>query len=393
MGKRRANGEGSVYRRRDGRWCAQLVAGGRRLYHYGADQAEVKRWLLVERQRCAAGVDVTDRSTLGQYLEHWLSVASPALRPSTETLYRQVVRDHVAPIGGVRLAALRPDHLQGLYGDLQRAGASPWTVRKVHIVLHRALEQAARWGLVVRNVADLVERPRVPRTEMRTLTADQVAALLASVAGTRWEVLYRLAVVAGLRQGELLALRWSDVDWGAGTIAVQRQVRAVPGGGFAFSEPKSAASRRSVVLDPDTVDLLWRQRDQVARLQALAGDHWQEWGLVFPSEVGTPILATNLHRRFVASLAAAGLPRVRFHDLRHTSATLLFGENVHPKVVQERLGHSSVTLTLQTYSHRVPAMHTDAALRIGRRLSGDSNLTADTGDIGDVGDGLAVGRG
>lgn len=148
MAKRRGNREGSIYQRKDGRWCAQVTQNGRAVYHYGRTQAECRDWLLQQRQRQAAGEDVTERSTVGDYLAHWLSVASPALRPSTAVLYAQIVRDHLASLGGVRLAALRPDHVQQLYMRLQAGGASPWTVRKVHIVLHRALEQAARWGLV-----------------------------------------------------------------------------------------------------------------------------------------------------------------------------------------------------------------------------------------------------
>lgn len=373
MAKRRANREGSIYQRQDGRWCAQMCANGRRLYHYAQTQAQARDWLLDMRKKASDGIllDVSG-VTAGEYLQRWLSTVRASLRPKTVLQYEQVVRLHITPLlGMLRLRDLRPDQVQTLYARLTESGCSARLVQLTHAVLHRALTQAVRWQLLARNPADGVERPRVARREMHALTLDQVTRLLAAVRGTRWEALYHLAVYAGLRQGELLALRWSDINWQAGLVSIQRQVQQVTGHGTLFSEPKSARSRRVVALGMETLGVLRAQRDRVAELRLLAGSRWQEQDLLFPSTVGTPVGARNLVRHFVSVLAKTGLPHVRFHDLRHTSATLLLAEGVHPKLVQERLGHSQIGLTMDTYSHvitplagGVPAI-VDALVRRG----------------------------
>jgi integrase len=374
--KRRGNLEGSIYQRRDGRWCGQISASGRRVYHYCKTQAEARGWLLQQRQRQAAGEDVSDRSTLAQFLEHWLEVESVSVRPVTIRRYRQVVRDYVVPrLGHLRLSALRADHVQSLYADLLAAGVGVWSVRKCHVVVSGALADGVRWGLLVRNVASLAAPPRAPARDMVTLTADQVGVLLGAVHGTRWHGLYWLAVVAGMRQGELLGLRWSDVDMSAGAVRVQRQAQRLAGGGFEFVEPKSARGRRVIALDPETLSVLYGQWDVVADMRVVAGGGWREHELVFPSDVGTPMDGRNVWTRFRRDLRRCGLPAIRFHDLRHTSATLLLADGVHPRVVQERLGHSKIGITLDTYSHVVPSLQVDAAARIGRRIA-DSSLTA-----------------
>jgi len=368
MGKRRANGEGTIFQRKDGRWVAQFMVAGKWLYKYAHRQSDCRDWLLEMRRRHADGL-LLDASgtTVSGFMDHWLDTAQASLRPRTALQYRQVIRQHIAPhLGAVKLRDLGAAQVQGLYTRLVAAGVGLRTVQMVHVILHRALGQAVRWGLVGRNATEGVDRPRVERREATTLTVDQVKRLLAAVAGTRWEALYHLAVYVGLRQGELLGLRWSDIDGNVGRISVARQVQRVAGQGLVFCEPKSRMSRRAVSIGPATLGLLREHRVRIDELRLLAGARWQEQDLLFPSVVGTPMNARNLLRQFHSVLARAGLPAVRFHDLRHTSATLLLNEGVHPKLVQARLGHSQIGLTMDTYSHVLPAVDGAVATVIER---------------------------
>jgi integrase len=203
---------------------------------------------------------------------------------------------------------------------------------------------------------------------MKTLTQEQVRRLLAAARPSRLETVLCLAVTTGLRQGELLGLRWSDLDWHTGQLRVQRQVQRIGGQGLVFSEPKSASGRRVVVLGPTMIGKLRTHQERQELEEIVAGGRWQENDLMFPSTIGTPMEARNLARSFKALLKEAGLPEIRFHDLRHTAATLMLQQGVHPKVVQERLGHSQISLTLDIYSHVLPTMQEEAARKLDSLL-------------------------
>jgi len=277
---------------------------------------------------------------------------------------------HAIPALGKRpLARVEPQDLQRLYSRKLEEGLAARTVGKLHVVLHRALQDAVRWGLVGRNVCDAVRPPKVHAQEMRTLSPDEARQFLAAAEGDALEALYVLAITSGLRQGELLALKWQDVDLEAGQLQVRRTIARVNGRGFVEQEPKSARSRRSIALTPLAVDALRRHRARQLERRMIALV-WEENDLVFANEVGRPIEAQNLVRRsFHPLLKRAELQRVRFHDLRHTAATLLLAQGVHPKVVQEMLGHSTVSLTLDTYSHVMPNMQAEAAAKMQAALS------------------------
>ena len=219
-------------------------------------------------------------------------------------------------------------------------------------------------GLLGRNPADAVIRPKLVKKEMKTLTDTQVQTLLLAVRGTRYEALYLLAVTTGIRQGELLGLRWSDLDWVTRQLSVQRQLQRLSGQGMVFSEPKSASGRRVIALGSATIEKL-REHYKHQQLERLAaGGRWIENDLIFPTIIGTPIEGSNLIRNFKSRLHAYNLPNIRFHDLRHTAATLMLQQGIHPKVVQERLGHSQISMTLDTYSHVLPNMQEEAAQKI-----------------------------
>jgi integrase len=373
MSGRRANNEGSIYKRRDGRWVASIsLDHGRRKYLYGKTRQEVGRKLTAVLKARQDGLPVLgERQTVAQYLEGWLESARPSLRPRTFSRYEQYLRLHAIPeIGRLSLAKLGPQHLQRLYASRLEAGLSPTSVAHLHAVLHRALEQAARWGLVARNVASLVTRPRITRQEMTTLSPEQARAFLEAAQEDRLGALYVLALTTGMRQGELLALRWRDVDLQAGTLQVRATLQRT-GNGFSFAEPKTARSRRQVALTGIAIAALRRHRTAQAEERLQLGAVWEDNDVVFANEVGRPVEATNLIRRsFHPLLERADLPRIRFHDLRHTAATLMLGRAVHPKVVAEMLGHSQIAVTLDLYSHVTPTMQRQATEALDAVLKG-----------------------
>jgi integrase len=282
------------------------------------------------------------------------------VRDSTYRLYEGLIRLHVLPkIGGIGLSRIAPAHVQGVLSSMEQDGKSARLRQMVFAVLHVAFGQAARWGMMVRNVCDVVTRPRAPRPTTQVLTPDQVAVLLAAARGDRLEALYVLAVSTGLRQGELLGLQWEDMGLEGGTVQVRRQL-AENNGHPLLVEPKTAAARRRVDLPAVAVLALLDHRARMSTEGRSVGE-----GFVFTDTAGGPIRKSNLIRRsFEPLLARAGLPRIKFHALRHTAATLLLAEGVHPKIVQERLGHSRINLTLDVYSHLLPSMGKEAAARL-----------------------------
>ncbi|MDO8614991.1 MAG: tyrosine-type recombinase/integrase [Dehalococcoidia bacterium] len=367
MAGKRGNAEGTIYKRTDGRWCAAVTLdGGKRRAFYGATRGAVQDKLRAAKRAIDDGLPVSsDRQKVGHFLTRWLAeVAQPTVRPSTYTRYRELLTGHVVPaLGHLPLAKLGPQDLNALYGKLAQRLA-PRTVGHVHRVLHRALRDALHWGLVARNVCDAVSPPKVARAEMQVLGPEQARALIAAAAGDPLEAVYTLAILTGLRQGELLALKWRDFDAGAERLTVCRSVRWVTGLGSVEGEPKTRSGRRSVLLAPLVVAALRRHRTQQTeqRLRAIA---WEDNDLIFTNEIGRHIEASNLLRRsFRPLLERADLPRIRFHDLRHTAATLLLGQGVHAKIVSEMLGHSNIAITMDLYSHVTPTMQADAAAKM-----------------------------
>lgn len=359
MGKR-GNAEGSVYQRSDGRWAAAVsLPTGKRKTYYARTRQDAAKKLREAQNNLEAGLPVApDRLKFGEFLEQWLASVASTVRPSTHRRYEQYVRVHVQPtLARVPLAKLGVQHLQTVYAERLAAGASPTSVAHLHAILHRALSQGLRWGLVHRNVSDLVDPPRMARHEMQTLSQEQARTLLEAAEGERLEALYHLALTTGIRQGELLALRWRDVDLGAATLQVRATLTRASGE-FVLAEPKTRRSGRTVLLTAGAVEALRSHRARQNEERLRLGSEWDDrWDLVFANEVGRPIEAGNLLRRsFWPLLQRAGLPRIRFHDLRHSAATLLLSRNVHPKIVSEMLGHSQIGVTLDRYSHVVPTM-------------------------------------
>jgi len=373
VGKRRGSGEGSIYRRKDGRWAASLrLPGGRRKTFYGRTRQEVTAKLHQALRAREEGLPLErGRTTVGDWLRRWLEeVARPRLRPSTYRSYADIVRLHLLPsLGNLRLARLSPLEVQALLNRKLEEGLSPRRVQYVHAVLRAALEDAYRFQMVGRNVARLVSPPRAARPEVRPLTLEEARRLLATTRGHRLGALFVVALCTGLRLGELLALKWEDVDMERGALTVRRTLQRV-GGELVWGEPKSARARRTVPLPAPALAALREHRRRQLEERLALGEAWQETGLVFTSSIGTPLDPRGVQRLLQRLLQQAGLRHVRFHDLRHTAASFLLALGVHPRMAMETLGHSQVSLTLDTYSHVLPALQREAAERLGELLGG-----------------------
>ena len=292
----------------------------------------------------------------------WLAATETNVKPSTFRRYKDTVRLHILPLlGSKQIGKLTPLDVERLFDDRRAAGLSPTTVFHIGGTLHRALDQGERWGLINRNVCELVTSPRRATPEMQTWNADQVAAVLRVAEGDDLDALWRLALLTGMRRGELLGLMWQDIDLEAGTLAVRRTLSRGVGGTWELGTPKSAAGKRSIALPTLAIEALRRHRIRQLERQLSLGPIWGSGGFVFTNETGGALHVNTLVRRYEGLVKAAGVPRIRFHDLRHTSATLLLSKGIHPKIVQERLGHSSISMTLDRYSHVTRDMQQQAA--------------------------------
>jgi integrase len=361
---RRGNNEGSILKRKDGRWMGRYTVhtaeGPRQRAVYGKTRKEVAEKLTkAMADRDGGLVFDAENLTVGEYMDRWLKGSvRGSVRQSTYDRYEIAVRVHIRPgLGRIKLSRLSPANVAGFYQDRLAAGAAPASVNKLHVTLHKALDQAVKWGMIPRNVCGVVKAPRPsPEGEMRTLSSEEARKLLEAARGERLETLYVLALHTGMRQGELLALKWQDVDLKAGTVQVRRTLTK-NGGRLRLGEPKTAKGRRKIKLTTRATAALRAHRKRQLEEGMQKAGLWQDQGLVFASETGTLINPTNLRQRSFASLLKrAGLPKMRFHDLRHTCATLLLGRGVHAKFVQELLGHANISITLDTYSHVLPGM-------------------------------------
>ena len=348
------------------------TAWGKRKSFYGQTRQEVAQKLTIGLKAKLDGVPLpSEQLKVGRYLQDWLQSPQPRLRPSTWRRYEQLLRLHALPtLGTLSLTRLEPRHVQRLYADCLALGLAPATVRQLHAVLRRALGQATKWGTVARNVVALVSPPRVKRHEIQPLSATQARTFLDAAQGDRFEALYILALTTGMRLGELLGLRWQDVDLAAEMLQVRHTLLRLRDG-LQLREPKTARSRRRIALAPSAVDALRHHRGRQAAIRLQLGPVWEDHDVVFANEIGKPVEAGNLLRRsFWPLLDKAEIPHIRFHDLRHTAATLLLQQGVHPKVVSELLGHSSIGLTLDIYSHVIPDMQQQAVAAIHTLLRG-----------------------
>jgi integrase len=327
---------------------------------------------ILQRLQTGNFVEST-RLTLAAFLDQFLDSTRATVRPSTLAGYALLADVYIKPaIGSTPLQKLTPGQLNGLYADLLesgrrdgKGGLSARTVRYVHVTLHRALGEALKWGLVTRNVAEAATPPKQgAAAPLRVWSAVELRAFLQYIESDFYHAPLLLAATSGMRRGEVLGLRWCDLDLAAGRIAVRQTLVALKGE-IMFSTPKTAKGRRNVALDGKTVAVLKAHRRQVLEDRLILGKGAPDAeGLVFTAPDGSPINPESFSDHFTRLVKAAGLPLIRFHDLRHSHATLALSAGVHPKVVSERLGHSTVAFTLDVYSHSIPALQEDAAAKV-----------------------------
>jgi integrase len=315
------------------------------------------------------------KASVKEYLtKEWLPAVKSTIRPSTYGSYVQHVDCHVVPhIGTVKLQKLSGSQVNALYAKLAetgrkdgKTGLSPMTIHHVHACLHKACKDAVRWGHISRNPLDAADPPRKKSDgtkEMRTWTKEQVKAFLEAMKDERLSPLWHTIAMTGMRRGEAIGLRWSDVDLEGGRLAVRRAL--IPNGrDVVVSEPKTIKGRRVIALDPGTVEVLKAQAARQLDEQKEWDEAWVDSGLVFTLENGAALDPESVSRYFRLAVKQSMLPQIRLHDLRHTHATLALQAGIHPKVVSERLGHATISITLDTYSHAIPAMQEEAATLI-----------------------------
>lgn len=361
---RRKYGEGSVFPRKDGRWVAEITLEDRtrKQFYFKTEKEAIKKARQAINEKEQGTLATGRQRKLKNYLEEWLEeVHKPSIRSTTYIVHSLIMRKHIIPaIGHLYIQKLTPRHVQSLYTQkMDDEHLSPGSVRNIHLILHKALANAVRWNLVSRNVCDLVTPPRQVKHEMRTLDREQAQKLLDAAKGGRLAALLTLAITTGMRLGELAGLRWADVDLEMRNLQV-RHIVSFRGKRYIEGEPKTAKGRRSIVLPSFVVDVLIEHKKGQEVLRREAGSDWENRDLVFSTALGGFLAESSLRYHFHRLLKSAGLPRMRFHDLRHSAATILLGMGVHPKVVQELLGHSSIAMTMDTYSHVLPSMQKEA---------------------------------
>lgn len=357
--------KGRIWQRGD-KWQVIIVTGRhangneKRNYYTCDSEGDAQRLLHTKMAEMYAGTYTEpSKLTLEAFSRQWLTdYAELNMRPSTHQYYEHLLRLHAWPhIGAVKMSELRPSHIQRVLAVAQRGGKSPKTVKHIHATMRRVLAQAVKWGLLQRNPASLVDTPRVPRKEIQVWSAEQAQTFLDAVQAHWLHPFFHLALATGMRRGELIGLQWRDVDWTAGTVSVRRSAVANRGK-TVLQEPKTAAGTRTITVGERALAVLREHRTAMHRQHGL--------GIlqVFPSEIGTLLPTTTPRRVMARHIKTTGLPHIPLHGLRHTHATLLLVAGIHPKVVSERLGHSSVQITLDTYSHLLPNLQREAATAI-----------------------------
>lgn len=412
MSKRRTNGEGAIYKTKDGRWRAAVDLGWQdgkreRKYLSGSTKAAVARKVRAALAQVEAGVPLT-RDGAGPTVEEWLwywhdNVQARRVREATQSAQEVMIRRHIVPtLGKLRLRELTPEHVESLLVRLERPSFNSTSVLKVHRCLSRALVVAVQRGLIMRNVCSLIDPPAPQGHEVEPLTKEDARRLLQAARRGRNSARWLLALAVGLRQGEVLGLAWTNVDLDAGTIAVRQSITRAryqhgcgrppacgkrpvdcphrTGHGPELGDVKSRAGKRVITLPTPLVEALRTHRAVQMEERFVAGTAWwtapdapkgKSWDLVFRAPDGRPIGHKIDHASWKALLADAGVRDARLHDARHTAASLLLLMKVPARVVMDILGHSSYQLTMNTYSHVAPELNTEAAALMAAALWGE----------------------
>jgi len=331
---------------------------------HSPEQAEKLRTKLMH-QKDEGILEQQPKGTLSEYLSRWFGeYVESNLSPSTVKGYQYIIDTHISKtLGKLTLKNVRPENLQSYYADKLKAGLSATSVRHHHTLLHTAFKHAVQWGLMPRNPADAVKAPRSRKPEMHTLSESEVETVLQH-ATVQYYPLFYLGLFTGLRQGELLALRWSDIDLLGAEMSVSRSVVPLKGGGYVIKDTKTAKSRRTVALSPSTCQVLREHMEKQMSNYSRLGLTFDNNTLLFCHTDNSPLKANSVSGAWRTLMKRLAIKNIRFHDMRHTMATTMLRAGVHPKIVQERLGHSSIVITLDTYSHVAPGLQHAAANKL-----------------------------
>jgi len=374
MAKRRGNKEGSIFQRSNGTWRAQVYLNGKRLSFTGKSQKECQAWIRKTRDKVDRGLTFEgSKMTLVQFLDEWIVSITSSRSNKTIEQYQWIIEKRILPfIGEVKLKDLGPDRIQHFYHHLlSRENLSNHAVHHTHTVLRTSLNQAMKLGLLIRNPCSATTPPKPETQEMQFLDEGQFLRFLntAREMENRFYAYFFLAIHTGMRTGELLGLKWKDINWDKKSLLVQRQAQHPKGGGYNFTKLKTKSSHRSIALGDQAIEVLKQQRLAVDQLIEAGGKDWEDLDLVFPSNVGTPLMRKRLRDNFYAILEKAGLERIRLHDLRHTAASLLLNHGVPVLIVSKRLGHSKPSITMDVYGHVIPTIQQGAAYLMDELMS------------------------
>ena len=369
--KRGANGNGAIRQRPDGNWEARCYIDGKRKSFYGKKQSEVLKKMRAAMKQQDDGLHFEPtRATVAQWIDIWLEEhAKPANKPLTYSTYQSRIETHIKPhIGRIRLTAINATQIQAMYNDLHRSKKlSPKTIKNIHGILHKALQQAMKLRYIGFNPCDACTLPRVEKAEIKPLSEDEIALFLEELEkGEPLKDLFIVALFTGMREGEICGLSWKDVNFKDGTITIRQQLckEKRSGGSFYIDTPKNSKAR-TLTAPPFVMDILHKvRREQLKNRMALCGEWQNTFDLVFTNELGRHIVPQTAYKHFKIIASRIGRPDARFHDLRHTYAVTALQEGDDIKTTQENLGHATASFTLDTYGHVSDKMKTASAARM-----------------------------
>lgn len=386
MAKRQRRNRGSIVKRGDHSWAVVLDLGrdptnGKRRRRWitvnGTKKDAEKRLTELNHQLDTGDFTQPTKLSFGTFIQRWLrEYAWPNLSPETAQVYEIIATRHLMPaIGKVSIQQLTPERIQAYYADKLangrrdgQGGLSPRTVRHHHRLLHVVLGSAVKWRILQRNPADLVDPPKYRQKEMQTFDQNGLGVFLESINGTEYYPLFYTLLFTGARRAEVLALRWQDIDLDFGQVSINRSLHHLNDRSFVFQQPKTEKSRRLVALPPSASIVLRRHRDNQRAQRLMTNRPVTESDLVFAHWDGTPLLPHSITQAWSRLAKKAGYAHIRLHDARHSHASLMLAQGVHPKIVSERLGHSSVSMTLDVYSHILPGLQEAAARAFGEGI-------------------------
>jgi integrase len=354
MARKRSHGEGYIKHLPSGKWHAELSLGGKRIYYTGRTRNEVVSWIRKTGEQIEQGLTYQAASmTLGEYLQNWLASNESSVRASTHKHYKSICDHRLIPqLGSIPMKDLTADRIQSTYDQWKQEGVGLHVISKAHSVLHHALRRAEQTGLVIRNVAGHVKPPKVPQEEMKCWSEAEANQFLTTASSDRLYALYYLALATGMREMELFGLQWQDLEGIRNILHVRRQLTR---SGGSFAPQKTKAAKRSLELGSGTLTVLQDHYQKQIQERNIAGDHWHENDLIFTSTIGTSLNYKNvIERSFKPLMKAAGVPVIRFHDLRHTAASLMISKGISVFVVSKILGHARPSITSDIYGHLVP---------------------------------------